>query len=339
MHKKIFGIILLFCTFFSCTKNDEDLNIFNHATEVVAVFTPHKIGDQTEAGLIYQGIVRATDSLRLSFRPIFPSTFEEGADTLAQLMRRNQQGRKRLIIATDPEYSDYLRSMASQGNIVDSDSTKLLVLDGGFTHPDVYSVHISFYGMMYKAGYLASQMNDVDSVRIYLANDKYQYMREGRDGFVDGFTQKRDNTIDVVDFSEMMLSDTEGFQSKTEAYLYYAPECDTHFDMVLPICGATSMGFIRYNRDFSGRFYTVGVETDMSIYTPDVPFSCVEHIDRVIVACISDWKNNQLEHRRNFGLEEGWTELVVADKYKSLLESVSQEIHQQAIEKEANYEK
>ena len=337
--KKIFGTILLLLTLFSCTKNDEEVNIYDHTTEVVAVFTPNKIGDQTDAALIYQGIVRATDSLGLSFRPIFPATFEEGAETLAELVGRNQQGLKRLVVATDPEYSDYLRSMASQGNIVDSDSTKLLVLDGGFTHPDVYSVHISFYGMMYKAGYLASQMNDVDSVRIYLANDKYLYMREGRDGFVDGFTQKRDNTIDVVDFSEMMLSDTEGFQSKTEAYLYYAPECDTHFDMVLPICGATSMGFIRYNRDFSGRFYTVGVETDMSIYTPDVPFSCVEHIDWVIVACISDWKNNQLEHCRNFGLEEGWTELVVADKYKSLLESVSQEIHQQAIEKEANYEK
>ena len=99
------------------------------------------------------------------------------------------------------------------------------------------------------------------------------------------------------------------------------------------------MGFIRYNRDFPGRFYTVGMETDMSIYTSDVPFSCVEHIDRVLVACIADWKNEQLEHHRNFGMEGGWTELVVSDEYKDLLESVSQEIHQQAIEKEANYDK
>ena len=99
------------------------------------------------------------------------------------------------------------------------------------------------------------------------------------------------------------------------------------------------MGFIRYNRDFPGRFYTVGVETDMSIYTSDVPFSCVEHIDRVLVACITDWKNNQLEYHRNFGLEGGWTELVVSDKYKHLLESLSQEIHQQALEKEVSYDK
>ena len=337
--KKVFGIILLFLTLFSCTKNDEDVDIYNYAPEVVAVFTPNKIGDHTDAGLIYQGIVRATDSLGLSFRSIFPATYEDGAETLAQLVGSNQQGRKRLIVATDPEYSDFLRNLASAGNIIDSDSTKLLVLDGGFNHPNVYSVHVPFYGMMYKAGYLASQMHDVDSVRIYLANDKYLYMREARDGFIDGFTQERENTIDVVDFSESTLSDTEGFQCRTEAYLYYAPECYPHFDMILPVCGETSMGFIRYNRDFPGCFYTVGVETDMSIYTSYVPFSCVEHIDRVLVACISDWKNEQLEHHRNFGMEGGWTELVVSDEYKDLLESVSQEIHQQAIEKEANYDK
>ena len=337
--KKIFGTILLLLTLFSCTKNEEELNIYNYATEVVAVFTPNKFGDQTDAGLIYQGIVRATDSLGLSFRPIFPATYEEGAETLAELVGRNQQGRKRLVIATDPEYSDYLRNMALQGNIVDSDSTKLLVLDGGFSHPDVYTVHVPFYGMMYKAGYLASHMNDVDSVRIYLANDKYLYMREARDGFIDGFTINRENTIDVVDFSEMTLSDTEGFQCRTQAYMFYAPECYTRFNMILPICGDTSMGFIRYNRDFPGRFYTVGVETDMSIYTSDVPFSCVEHIDRVLVACITDWKNEQLEHYRKFGLEGGWTEVVVSDKYKHLLESVSQEIHHQALEKEVSYDK
>ena len=315
------------------------MNNYEHTTEVIAVFTPNKIGDQTDAALIYQGIVRATDSLGLSFRPIFPATFEDGAETLAELVGRNQQGRKRLVVATDPEYSDYLLDLASQGGIIDSDSTKLLVLDGGFDHSDVYSVHIPFYGMMYKAGYLASHMNDVDSVRIYLANDKYLYMREARDGFIDGFTQNRDKTLDVIDLSELIDSDTEGFFCKVQAYMYYAPECHTHFDMVLPVCGETSMGFIRYNRDFPGRFYTVGVETDMSIYTSDVPFSCVEHIDRVLVACITDWKNNQLEHHRKFGLEGGWTELVVSDKYKHQLESLSQEIHQQALEKEVSYDK
>ena len=332
-------IILLSLTLFSCVDRDEDLNHFDYNTEVIAVFTPKKIGDQTDAGLCYKGIIKATDSLRLAFRPIFPSTFEEGTETIARLAGCDQQGRKRLIIATDPEYSDYLRDIASAGNIIDSDDTKVLVLDGGLTLPNVYTAHIPFYGTMYKAGYIASRMSDVDSVRIYLANDKYLYMREGRDGFIDGFCQERANTIDVVDFSLFMMSDTEGFTSKTEAYMFYAPECYGHFDMILPICGETIMGFLQYNRDFQGRFYTVGVETDMSVYSSDVPFSCVRHIDRVISTCITDWWNGRLEHYRTFGMEGDWVELVISEKHKKLLEPLSQEIHNQAKEMEVNYAK
>ena len=325
--KRIFGIFLLTLTLFSCTNNEEE------------VFTPYKIGEHSDAGLMYKGIVKATDSLGLSFRPIFPATYEEGAETLAELVASNQPGRKRLIIATAPEYSEHLMQLASEGKIIDSDSTKLLVLDGAFNHPDVYSIHVPFYGMMYKAGYLASQMSDVDSVRIYLANDEYLYMREGRDGFIDGFTQNRKNTVDVIDYSEIWDDNTIGFGYRMFAYMDDAPECANHYDMVLPICGETIMGFIRYNREFPGSFYTVGVETDLSLYTPDVPFSCLEHIDRVLVSCITDWTRNQLQRHCNYGMDGDWTEVVVADKFKALLEPISQEIHSQAIEKEANYEK
>ena len=337
--KIVFLITLLSLTLFSCANKDEDLNPFDNSTEVIAVFTPNKIGEHADVRLTYMAMAKITDSLGLAFRPIFPLTFEEGAEMIAQLASRNEPGRKRLIISTDSEYSTHLREVASQGKIINSDSTKLLVLDGGLTHPDIYTAHIPYYGMMYKAGYLAGTMTDVDSVRIYLANDKYLYMREGRDGFIDGFTQNRENTIDVVDFSIPTISDTEGFSNKIAAYMYFAPECYGHFDLILPICGETMMGFIQYNRDFPGRFYTIGVEADMSLYSTDIPFSCVKHTDRVISTCITDWKNGRLEHYQSFGLEGNWVELVVSDKYKHLLEPLSHEIHNQAIESEVNYAK
>ena len=59
--------------------------VFRHDTEVIAVFTPDGIGDQTKEGLIYKGIVRTTDSLGLVFRPVVPMTYEEGAETLIRL--------------------------------------------------------------------------------------------------------------------------------------------------------------------------------------------------------------------------------------------------------------
>ena len=96
--KIILRIILLSIFLYSCSNHKKDLDIFKYDTEVIAVFTPRGIGDQSSAGLLYSGMIAATDS------------------------------------------------------------TKLLVFDGDFTHPDIYTAHVPFYGMMYKAGYVASKM-------------------------------------------------------------------------------------------------------------------------------------------------------------------------------------
>ena len=324
---------------YSCSEVRESGEIFRYDTEVIAVFTPNGIGNQSRSELIYKGIIKTTDAMHLSFRPVYPLTYAEGAETIAQLACEDEKGRKRLIISTDPEYSDYLGEMAAQGRIVDSKSTRLLVLDGEFIHPDVYTVHVPYYGLMYKAGYVASRMNDVENVRIYLANDKYLYMREGRDGFIDGFSVNKNKQVDVFDYSELTEDDTDGLARGTIAYVSDAPECSKLYDMVLPICGETIMGFLRYNREFPGSFYTAGVGTDMSVYASDVPFSCVEHLDRVVSACITDWMSGRLEHYRRFGMDEGWVELAIPENYRSQLEPWAGEIHAQALEKEDSYAK
>ena len=337
--KVILRIILLSIFLYSCSDQQEDLDIFKYDTEVIAVFTPRGIGDQSKAEQLYSGLITATNSLRISFRPIIPKTYEEGAKKIAQLVGENEIGRKRLIISTDPEYSDYLKNLANEGNIIDSDDTKLLVFDGDFTHPDIYTAYIPYYGMMYKAGYVASKMTDVENVRIYIANDKYRHIREGKDGFIDGFTLNKAGNIDIFDFSSINNDYTEGFQKSTFTYIYYAPECNGTYDMVLPLCGETVLGFLRYNREFPGSFYTVGVETDRSDYSPDVPFSCVEHLDRIVSACVTDWTNNQLKHYRKFGLEDKWVELVISENYKVLLGTIPDDVHAQAVELEEYYER
>ena len=336
--KPILRIILLSICLYSCADNHEVPHAFEYNTEVIAVFTPLGIGNHSSSGLIYKGIIKATDALNISFRPIFPLTYEDGAEIIAQLAGADQKGRKRLIISTDPEYSDYLRETASKGLILDSESTKLLVLDGDLTHTDIHTAYIPFYGMMYKAGYVASRMTDVKNVRIDIANHKYRYIREGRDGFIDGFAQNTEGNVDIVDYSTSNDDNTEGFIQGTFAYITSAYECSGIYDMVLPICGETIMGYLRYNREHPGSFYTVGVENDMSVYSSDVPFSCVEHLDRIVSACITDWVDNRLEQLRTFGLEDGWVELVVSENYKTALEPFSKEIHAKALEMEERYE-
>lgn len=332
--KGIIRVILFTALICSCS----DLKYFRHDTEVIAVFGPDGVGDQSSTGLMYKGMVSATESLGISFRPIFPLTYEEGAETVAKLASRNEKGRKRLIISADPWYSEHLRNIATEGKIVDSDSTKLLVIDGDFTHSDVYTAYVPFYGMMYKAGYVASRMSDVENVRIYIANDRYRYIREGKDGFIAGFTQNKECNFEVVDFSIDNEDITEGFFLSSNVYLFDGPECSELYDMILPLCGDTIMGFLRYNREFPGSFYTVGMETDMSAYSSDVPFSCVEHLDKILISCITDWSENRLSRHRTFGMDEGWVELVISEDYMSLLGPAAAEIHAKAIEKEDGYE-
>ena len=337
--KQILRIILLSLCIYSCAEKHDVQETFRYDTEVIVVFSPDGIGEASGSGLIYKGLVRTADALKISFRCVFPLNYEEGAETVASLAGEDVPGRKRLIVSSDPEYSEYLSEVAAKGQIVNSESTRLLVLDGDFRHPDVYTAHVPVYGLMYKAGYIAGRMDDVENVRIYMANDKYRYMREGRDGFIDGFSLNNENEVDVVDYSEINDDDTEGFARRNVAYLSDAPECSKDYDMVLPVCGETIMGFLRYNREYPGSFYTVGFETDMSVYASDVPFSCVEHLDWVMSACVTDWMSGRLQNYRRFGMDEGWVELVISENYREQLGPWASEIHAQALEKEESYAK
>ena len=235
--RNIFKILLILVCLSSCTKHKGDSDRFKYDMEVIAIFSSYGVSEHTHDGLIYSGLIKATDSLGIVFRPIIPFTYEDGTNTIDRLIKSDQSGKKRLIISADPEYSDYLSKLASEGGVIDSDSTKVLVFDGDLSHPDLYTVHVPLYAVMYEAGYLAGRMDSVSNARIYIANDNYRYMREGKDGFIDGFALGGGDDIDVVDFSEINDDDTEGFYKASLAYLY-AEECyNDSCDMVLPVCG------------------------------------------------------------------------------------------------------
>ena len=88
--KIVFRIIILSLILLSCTNRNEDITYFNPDIEVVAVFTPRGIGDQSNTtGLIYKGLMKTTDSLGLSCRIIVPFYFEEGADSIIKLDRKS----------------------------------------------------------------------------------------------------------------------------------------------------------------------------------------------------------------------------------------------------------
>ena len=104
--KAIVRIILFALCICSCAEKQEVPTAFMYDTEVIAVFPPRGIGEQSSAGQIYKGLTQVADALNISFRPVFPLTYEEGAERILQLAGAEQRGRKRLIISTDPEYTE-----------------------------------------------------------------------------------------------------------------------------------------------------------------------------------------------------------------------------------------
>lgn len=69
------------------------------------------------------------------------------------------------------------------------------------------------------------------------------------------------------------------------------------------------------------------MDADRQAYSSDVPFSVVKHIDRVIEKCVSQWRMETLPQHQNFGLAEGYTEVIVADTFETILGKTLQEIN------------
>lgn len=321
---------------FSCD-SDDSFTTFHYDREVIAIFPPEGIETQTFSGLIFQGLYRVTDSLKVMFRPVLPATYELGLKSVSRYAEHNQPGMNRLVIVADPTYVDAMIQRGIADKLLDTDSTKVLVIGAYADHPKLYNAHIPTYGMMYKAGYIASQMNDVDSVKLFLATDEFAYYKEASDGFTQGYQRGGKNKLDKAVVGVFADDLRLGFNFSQYAYSLFAPNYANSFDLVMPICQETAMGFFRYNRDHPGAFYTVGMDKDMSSYSSDVPYSCVCSWAEVVVSAVADWNSNRLKHYNKYGLEENGTDIVAAEKFQKIIQPLSAEIHEEAIQKENEY--
>ncbi|MDO4756812.1 MAG: hypothetical protein Q4A54_10725 [Parabacteroides sp.] len=335
-YMKIWPLWILCLLFISCDK-EEIPDPFYYDREVIAVFPPEGIEPHTFSGLVYQGLYKVTDSLKLFFRPVLPATYDEGLKILEQLAAYDQQGSNRLIIVADPTYVDDLVNKGMADKMLNTDSTKVLVLGAYTNHRKLYNAHIPLYGVMYKAGYIAGKMHDVDSVSLFLATDQYAYYKEASDGFIQGYRQSGKNKLKVDNLGTTLSNHRKGFNYSQEAYALYAPRYAKSSDLVMPICRESAMGFYRYNREYPGAFYTIGMDNDMSVYANDVPYSCVSQWEEVAVSVVSDWSRNRLKRSYKYGLKEGGTIIVAGEKYQEIIQPLSEEIHHEAIQKETKY--
>ena len=114
---------------------------------------------------------------------------------------------------------------------------------------------------------------------------------------------------------------------------------------MVPVCGGAGSTFRRLIEMLGGYDY-VGI--DATVTSPHCPFSAVKHIDRAVALCIGQWLATAgMPKHQVLGLADGYTELVVhpytnSHKQafsKQMTDALLSKIHNDAIRKEAEYEK
>lgn len=333
LEVKRYLFLVLPLVLFMSSCSEEDYEYVDKSPQVIALYIADGLGDRSYVDNIYRGVEAACIKNGLYVLHLSPADADEGRAYIENILRYGyNDGIKRLFLVTDQSYTDVLKDNADL--IPDNDDMKMVFFETRPFTTNAYTLYVPFYGGMYAAGYLAQTMEDVDSVAIFSANVSIPALVDSRKAFMEGFTVNGKETIENYYLGE----GTEGFAAADTLYKV-SYMVDSLYDMVLPLCGGSVQGLLRYNREYpTTSFYTVGVDADMSSYSSRVPFSCVKHMDDVVDLVVSQWLSDSLPRHQTLGMKEGYVEVIIPDDYKERFESYYSEIFETAVQKEEDYE-
>lgn len=295
------------------------------------------LGDVGYMDDMYRGAVRGAQDCGLLF-----SLVELPADTLKAVstieymldyMQNEEPERRALIILANDSLEPLLHrydALLTRASNVD-----FLLAESDDTTLSAHTLKILQYGIYYQAGRLvADGLDDVDEILIASANPDIP----GLDGMTGGFSAAIEDSGSGSGLTTISFSDTTGGYDDASTAYKMSYSLDGKFDLVLPLCGGTAQGFFRYNRENPGSFYTLGVDCDMQLYSPRVPFSIVKHIGDAVQDWICDWwRGAEMPSHQVLDLSSGYSELVVSDSFDERLTALAGRYYDKALEEERKY--
>lgn len=320
---------------------------------VTVLYDANALGDGSYNDLIYQGVERAALKHELRTSQLSPSTYESGQailESLFQQMSNPQDTTRRLFIVAAGGYDDYLRKNNSR--LEANPNVELLYL--GTPTPLVgkgSTLHMPYYGAMYEAGAIAPTL--FSEALVVAANPKLRAVTEAVDGFSDGFNSNHITSVipDKIDRSlvtEYLSGDVAGgfnVSDTTALRMMTRQEWHSTTQLLVPVCGGSGTTFRRLC-DLTASYAYMALDADVT--GPRCPFAVVKHIDRAVAQCIDQWLTAEgMPKHQTLGLADGYTEVIVHQydfsiqkSYKEYLtDELRAKIHQEAIRKEAEYEK
>ena len=344
-------LICGFAMLAACTKEgdtiyqrDTDEPKASTAPIVTVIYGMDALGDRSYNDLIYQGVEAAADQYGLRTIQLSPISYDEGKaymQSMFETVKNQSDTIRRLFIVPAAGYDDYIRQNSS---VFDSNPyADLLYLEtpeplenGGST------LYLPYYGAMYEGGAILPAIDFIATVIV--SNPEDQTVAGAAKGFSDGFLtdyysleyswyKKRLNTIYLAEKAG------EGYNISDSTAMRILDEAR---GAIIPLCGGagntlTYLSYVTFGNTYVG----IDVENRSSWCY----MSILKHIDHAVGRCIGQWLSPEgMPKHQVLGLKEGYTGVTInegslSDYNKCITEEIRQQIHEDAIRKEEEYEK
>lgn len=338
---KVFWLIpFLMC---SCTKEGDTLYLEDVVKDerpfLYFILGEDKMGDRTYYDELYRGVSEAAMELDCMFS-INIIRQGEGIDLkdeynyLLDYLEAIGEGHRTLVVIGNDNFEPMIHELQPQ--LEKLEDIDFLLVESKDSTTVMHTIYFPLSGVCYQAGRLTREcMPDVQRIAIARANPSDIPIKGMAESFREGFMA--DGSSRIID--EYFLQPQSGGYEMPDSTYRLSYTLDSLYQMVLPLCGSSQQGFLRYNREHPESFYTIGLDANMQPYSNRVPFSLVKHVSSAVKEWITRWHEGQEMPRHMYlGLESGYTEVVVSEDYKAALSPFLPNFLNEAILKEKEYE-
>ena len=361
-------VSILTCVLIACTKDgdtiyqpDPNEEKASTAPLVTVIYNANALGDQSYNDLIYEGVERVAQQYGLRTMQQSPRTYEEGLQYLELMFRQMETAKdsvRRLFIVASPGYDDFIRK--NNKRLEANPYADLLYLETRTPLEGKGStLFITYYGAMYEGGRIMAAAESSSTLLIG-ANHQTPSVTEALQGYRDGFeaglkllTEKQasQNLLSEIYLDErgsggFSVADTTALQLLLQ---WQSEDIGT----LVPVCGGASNTFSRMINTTLVDIGIIGIDCFYDSYYS--LYSIVKHIDRALAQCIGQWLNEgTMPKHQTLGLKDGYTEVILnptreiyiwtpqgyeGETAPLLTEEMKQEMHDEAVRKEAEHEK
>lgn len=295
----------------------------NHGTCLVTVvYAVNGLGDRSYTDGIYRGVCQFEHefaSSGVNMENHSPESMEVAETVIDRWFKGRSEvlmeyDRKILVLASN----DYRDLFLEHQEWKEYDRGDVLMLDVSDPLPspweDVFIRNSSLYGMSYVTGYNA-RLSGIEKAAVVSANPEMKRLREGTDGFADGF-RSAGGEIDESDVFYLGEGEFSGFRETDRLYSMGFDFASDGYGFVFPCCGGSIHGLMRYAREYPGRLKFCGMDADMQSLSADVVLSLVKDMGSVVYDFLERWLNRDDQDRFLVHmLDSRFMKVTVSDNY------------------------